>query len=192
MESRLCCCQGKSMRATNRRALLVLFGLALCLGTIRRAEAGDAPSWMHALVGVTLPPYDEKTDAVLLYSETNLTVLSVDKIRTHVREAYKILRPEGREHGTVAVHFNRGRKIASLRAWCIPAQGKDYEIKDKEALDISAPIEGGELVSDVKYRILRIPAPDVGNIVGYEYEIEEHPFWLQAIWRFQETDPVRE
>ncbi|MGC1476313.1 MAG: DUF3857 domain-containing protein, partial [Terriglobales bacterium] len=147
---------------------------------------------MHSLVGVTLPSYDEKTDAVLLYSETNVTVLSEDRIRTHVREAYKILRPEGRGHGTVYVHYNRGRKITSLHAWCIPAQGKDYEVKDKDATDVSPPIEGGELVSDVKIRMLRIPAPDPGNIVGYEYEVEEQPFWLQDAWSFQETDPVRE
>jgi predicted transglutaminase-like cysteine proteinase len=48
------------------------------------------------------------------------------------------------------------------------------------------------LVSDVKYRLLRIPAPDPGNVVGYEYEVEEQPFWLQDSWQFQETDPVRE
>jgi hypothetical protein len=147
---------------------------------------------MHALVGVTLPSYDEKTDAVLLYSETNVTVLSADKIRTHVREAYKILRPEGRGHGTVYVYFNRNRKITNLHGWCIPVQGKDYEVKDKDAMDVSAPAEGGELVSDVKYRMLHVPAPDPGNIVGHEYEVEEQPFWLQDIWHFQETDPVRE
>jgi hypothetical protein len=147
---------------------------------------------MHALVGATLPSYDDKTDAVLLYSETNVTVLSVDKIRTHVREAYKILRPEGRENGILAVYFNPGRKIKDLHGWCIPAQGKDYEVKDKDAMDVAAPIEGGELVSDVRYRVLRIPAPEPGNIVGYEYEVEEQPFFLQYIWYFQETDPVRE
>jgi hypothetical protein len=181
------------MRVTERRALLVFFWLAVfAMSSVPRAEASDAPQWMHALVGVSLPSYDEKTDAVLLYSETDVTVLSVDKIKTHVREAYKILRPEGRRRGTVDVYFNRGRKITSLHGWCIPAQGKDYEVKDKDALDMSAPIAGGELVSDVKYRVLHIPAPDPGNIVGYEYEIEEQPFWLQDIWRFQETDPVRE
>lgn len=147
---------------------------------------------MHALAGVTLPSTDEKTDAVLLYSDTNVTVLSADKIRTHVREAYKILRPEGRERGTVYINFNPGRKITSLHAWCIPAQGKDYEVKDKDAADISPPIEGGELVSDVRYRVLRVPAPDPGNMIGYEYEVEERPFWLQDTWQFQETDPVRE
>src|SRR5208282_3066089 len=95
-------------------------------------------------------------------------------------------------HGTVYVHYNRGRKITSLHAWCIPAQGKDYEVKDKDATDVSPPIEGGELVSDVKIRMLRIPAPDPGNIIGYEYEVEEQPFWLQDTWDFQGTDPVRE
>jgi hypothetical protein len=147
---------------------------------------------MHALVGVSLPSYDEKTNAVLLYSDRNVTVLSADKIRTHVREAYKILRPEGRERGTVGVFFNRERKITNLHGWCIPATGKDYEVKDKDAIDRAAPIEGGELVSDVRYRVLQIPAPDPGNIVGYEYEVEEQPFWLQDTWQFQEIDPVRE
>jgi hypothetical protein len=198
MGSRLFCSQGKSMpvtrRATNWRRLLVFLCVAVCVMTCapRATASGDAPQWMHSLVGVTVPSYDEKTDAVLLYSETNLTVLSEDKIRMHVREAYKILRPEGRGNGTVYVHYNRGRKITSLHAWCIPAQGRDYEVKDKDATDISPPTEGGELVSDVKIRMLRIPAPDPGNIVGYEYEVEEQPFWLQDTWSFQETDPVRE
>ncbi len=147
---------------------------------------------MHALVGATLPSYDEKTDAVLLYSEINVTVLSQDKIRKHVREAYKILRPEGREHGTVGVYFNPTRKISNLHGWCIPAQGKDYEVKEKDAIDVAAPAEGGYLIEDTKYRLLRIPAPDPGNIVGYEYEAEEQPFFLQDIWDFQRTDPVRE
>ena len=194
MGSRLSCSQGKSMRATNRRALLVFFWVAVCVvsSVPRAAASGDAPQWMHALVGATLPAYDEKTDAVLLYSETNVTVLSADKIRTHVREAYKILRPEGRGRGTIGVYFNPRTKITNLHGWCIPAQGKDYEVKEKDAIDVAAPIEGGELVSDVRYRVLRVPAPDPGNIIGYEYEVEERPFWLQDIWHFQGRDPVRE
>ncbi len=191
---------GKSMPVTRNfcsicvgKALLGIFGVTLlALALAPQAAAGDAPQWMRSLVGVSLPAYDEKTDAVLLYSETDVTVLSVDKIRTHVREAYKILRPQGRDHGTVSVFFNPTRKIKSLHGWCIPAQGKDYEVKDKDAIDVAPSADGGELVDDVKYRLLRIPAPDPGNIVGYEYEVEEQPFFLQDNWGFQEPDPVRE
>ena len=170
------------MRVTDRGALLFVVVTAIwIMAFVPRALAGEAPPWMHALVGVAVPPYDEKTDAVLLYSETNVTVLSANRISTRFRAAYKILRPEGRERGTVAVYLNPSRKIKDLHGWCIPAQGRDYEVKDKDAIDIAAPIEGGELVSDVRYRVLDIPAPDPGNIVGYEFELEEQPFFLQDI-----------
>jgi Domain of Unknown Function with PDB structure (DUF3857)/Transglutaminase-like superfamily len=180
--------------AIGRRALLRLFWVAVFVtsNVSPAAAGGDAPAWMHALVGATLPAYDERDNAVLLYSETNVTVLSTDKIRTHVRQAYKILRPDGRERGTVAIYFNPSRKITSLHAWCIPAQGKDYEVKDKDSVDVANPSEGGYLFEDTKFRVLHIPAPDVGNIVGYEYEVEEQPFFLQDVWDFQERDPVRE
>jgi hypothetical protein len=181
-------------RETGWPSPLLFFCVAafLLVGVPQAAASGDAPQWMHALVGVPLPAYDEKTDAVLLYSETNVTVLSADRIRTHIREAYKVLRPEGRERGTVEVYFNPGRRITSLHGWCIPAQGKDYEVKEKDAIDYASPANGGELIDDVKYRVLHVPAPDPGNIIGYEYEVEERPFWLQDIWYFQRIDPVRE
>ena len=188
------CSQEKSVPVTRLRAPLFFFWMVIAVVSIvpRPAAGADAPPWMHALVGVTLPSHDEKTEAVLLYSETNVTVLSEDKIRTRVRRAYKVLRPEGRERGTVGVGFNPERKIKSLYGWCIPAQGKDYEVKEKDAIDLASPAEGGELIDDVRVRVLRIPAPDVGNIVGYEFEVEERPFWLQDIWYFQGTDPVLE
>jgi hypothetical protein len=195
MTSKLWCSQALRPRAIEMRRLssilasLVLFFLA----AVPPAVAGDAPAWMHALVSAPLPPHDEKTDAVQLYSEKIVTVQSADKIKATVREAYKILRPGGRELGTLVVSFNSHKKITGMRGWCIPAQGKDYEVKDKEAMEISLPkIDGSELVSDVKVKVLRIPAAEPGNIIGYEYEEEEQPFVLQDIWSFQEENPVRE
>jgi len=102
-----------------RLAVFVVLSCASCI-------AGDAPQWMHAQSQATLPTYDEKTDAVLLYSDTQVTVVSTDKIKTTVREAYKILRPNGRARGLVHVYFNPQRKIKGIRGWCIPAQGKDF------------------------------------------------------------------
>src|ERR1700685_2296307 len=83
----------ETKRATSWRTLLVFLGTAACVvSLVQRATAsGDAPQWMHALVGATLPSYDEKTNAVVLYSETNVTVLSQDRIRKHVRSVYRIL-----------------------------------------------------------------------------------------------------
>src|SRR6266853_1781544 len=195
MSNRLCCSPARQLRVNKMRRVLTSFTLIMIgfLAAVPRSAAGDAPGWMHALVNAPLPAHDEKTDAVLLYSERNVTVQSADKVKITVREAYKILRPGGREYGTVSVSYNSRKKITGLRGWCSPAQGKDYEVKDKEAIEISLPkIDGSELVSDVKDKLLRIPAAEPGNIVGYEYEKEDQPFVLQDVWYFQESNPVRE
>ena len=195
MNNKSCCSQARQRRVIEMRRTLSYFAVFMMGGVAGapQASAGDAPAWMHALVSVPLPAHDEKTDVVLLYSDRTVTVQSADKIKITVREAYKILRPGGREYGTVAASFNSRSKITGMRGWCIPAQGKDYEVKDKEAMEMSLPkVEGSELVSDVRVKILRIPAADPGNIVGYEYEQELQPFVLQDVWHFQESNPARE
>src|SRR5580765_6308482 len=112
--------------STNMKNRLTLF-LSVCLFLYSPlAKAGDAPQWMHALVNAPLPAHDEKTDAVLLYSEKIVTVQSADKIKTTVREAYKILRPGGRDAGIAAISFNAHEKISNFHGWSIPVQGKDY------------------------------------------------------------------
>ena len=195
MRNKSSCNRERRAQPTNRKLARVLFGIVASLLACvpQSAAGGDAPQWMHALVSAPLPAHDEKTDAVLLYSEKTVTVLSADKIKKTVRIAYKILRPGGRDYGVVAVPFNLHQKITSLHGWCIPAQGKDYEVKDKDAVEVSLPkVEGSELISDVKDKLLHIPAADPGNIIGYEYEIEEQPMVLQDIWSFQREIPVRE
>src|ERR1039458_4688549 len=129
MKSRLYCNPARRQRATKLCGLLLAGCMVVCVFAFvsRAAAGGDAPQWMHALVNAPLPSYDEKTDTVLLYSETIVTVVTTDKTRTQVREAYKILRPNGRYHGTLFVYFNPQRKIKSLRGWCIPAQRKAYD-----------------------------------------------------------------
>lgn len=194
MKNRSCCSLARQRRSISLNKILLLIAAALCgLAAPQHAHAGDAPQWMHAVVSAPLPAHDEKTNAVLLYAETTVNVQSADKIKTHVRRVYKILRPSGRGYGVVEVPFNAHSKINGLRAWCIPAQGKDYEVKDKEAVEISLPkVDGSELISDVKDKLLQIPAADPGNIVGYEYDKEEQPLVLQDVWEFQREIPVRE
>lgn len=195
MTNRSCYSQSAQAPANKFKLLSVLFWALVCILACAPlcAASSEAPQWMHAVVNAPLPAHDEKTDAVLLYSETNVNVISADKIKKVVRRAYKVLRPGGREYGTVFVSMNSNRKVTSLHGWCIPAQGKDYEVKDKDGAEISIPkVEGSELISDVRMKVLQIPAPDPGNVIGYEYEVEEHPLVLQDVWSFQQEDPVRE
>jgi len=121
----------------RRPGMVIASTIFMLLWASGAAAGGEAPQWMHALTSVPLPAHSNKADAVLLYSETNVTVLSADKIRTHVREAYRILRPGGRELGNVYLWTDSRTKITSLRGWCIPTQGKDYQVTEKDAVDQS-------------------------------------------------------
>ncbi len=178
-----------------RRACLAMLALWATAGAVgmQPAAAGDAPAWMHAQLTAPVPAHDEKTDAVMLYSETILTVQPNGKVRRLYRQAVKILRPDGEAWGTVRVYFDPQSHITDLHAWCIPASGKDYEIKEKEAVESAVlGVEGGELVSDARTKSLRIPAAIPGSIVGYEVEQEFRPYMMVDEWGFQDTIPVRE
>lgn len=194
MRNRFFCNLAARRHVSKETVRTVFFALVALLAAGPSAHAGDAPAWMHAAANAPLPPHDDKANAVLLYSETNVNVLSADKIKTQERRVYKILRPDGRDYGTVVVPFRSpGEKVNNLKGWCIPAQGKDFEVKDKEAIEASLPkVAGSELITDVRVKVLDIPAPDVGNIVGYEYELEESPLLLQRRWRFQREPPTAE
>src|SRR5262249_4926314 len=94
---------------------------------------------------------------------------------------------------TVVIPFDSQTKISNLRAWCIPVQGKDYEVKEKDSVEAAMPaVQGSELITDVRAKLVHIPASEPGNIIGYEYEQEHHPFVLQDIWYFQGLHPARE
>jgi Domain of Unknown Function with PDB structure (DUF3857)/Transglutaminase-like superfamily len=184
-----------SLRGTGIAQAGALIGgvLAFCLFVgPTPASANDAPGWIHALVNVPLPAHDDKTDAVMLYSEYIFMVQPNGKIKYMERAAYKILRVGGKGYGVVTADFDADTRITAMHGWCIPAQGKDYEVKEKDALETSLGVAGGELISDVRLKVLRIPAADVGNIVGYEVEQDLRPYVLQHEWLFQQPVPTVE
>jgi hypothetical protein len=167
-------------------AIVGLFGA-------RYTVAGDAPSWIHAQAGATLPAHDEKTNAVVLFAETIITVQPNGKIKRLHREAVRILRPDGEGRGVVRLYFDSQSRITNLHAWCVPVSGKDYEVKDKDAIESAIiGVDGSELVSDLRSKTLRIPAATAGSMVGYEFEQELRPYVMMDDWDFQDTVPVRE
>lgn len=190
MKSRLCC--PRPMRRSIASALRpALTALALCGWGV--ADAASAPAWMHALTGTPDPQHDEKTDSVLLYAESNVTVLPNGTFKRLDRLAYRILRPGGDARGLVRIDFDTATRITDLRAWCIPASGKDYEVKMKDAVESAIPgIDGSTLISDARSLLMRIPAATPGNIVGYEVAREQRPYVLADEWNFQDTVPVGE
>jgi hypothetical protein len=96
MNSKSCCSPVPPPRVIKylTRTAFSFVALSLLLCPPHALASGDAPQWMHALVNAPLPTYDEKTDAVLLYSETTATVIIYTNSDTHARpDALPILLP---------------------------------------------------------------------------------------------------
>ncbi len=146
---------------------------------------------MHAAAAAPLPAYDDKTNAVILYAEDLITVLPNGKIHETQRLAIKILRPAGRHLGRHQFYYDAETKITSIHGWTIPAQGKDYEVKEKDMTD-AGYINSVELVSDLRMKTMELPAADPGSVIGYEIERNRRPYILQDIWFIQDNLPVRQ
>jgi hypothetical protein len=157
------------------------------------AAANSVPSWMHAQLGRAMPAYEAETDAVLLYSETVLSVQPDGKMRRLDRKAYKILRPGGEHYGTLELHYDSRSRVISMHGWCIPASGQDFEVTESAAVESGQPeLQTGVLAGDLRIKSLKIPAALPGSIVGYEDEQELQPYQIADSWEFQEQVPVRE
>jgi hypothetical protein len=179
-------------RPRDMRAGALTVAIVGLLGA-QLAMAGDAPAWIHAQAGAALPAHDEKTNAVVLYAETIITVQPNGKIKELHREVTRILRPDGEGRGVVRVPFDSQSRITSLHAWCVPVSGKDYEVKDRDAVESAIiGVDGSELIGDLRTKMLRIPAATAGSMVGYEVEQELRPYVMVDDWDFQDTVPVRE
>jgi hypothetical protein len=177
----------------SRIALAFIVGGVGALSVTAPASAADAPPWMHALVGVTLPSYKDTTNAVLLYSEDIVTVQAPGRLLVRSRKAYRILRPEGEALSTVQIPFDDQTRITDIHGWCIPTSGKDISVKDKDTAETALPgLENGYLVSDLQSKVMHIPGATVGSVIGWEVEQQVVPYSLNSEWDPEDTIPVRE
>ena len=175
-------------RETNCASSLGVLSLlaALLILGVPPAHAG-APDWLRSAAQQKLPDYPKDTKAVILYDEKLITVKNSGEIQTTCRRAYKILRPEGRSYGELDVHFDNETKVTYLKAWSIPQGAKEYEVNDKDATEFGFT---EEFYADDRMKILKIPAADPGNVVGYEYVQKNRPFILESEWQFQREIPA--
>jgi hypothetical protein len=194
MTKRKSFCRARNQRKLIRLGLTAVVAAAvlaaILVSGVPRVLADTAPDWMRAAARETLPEYPKETVAVVLLNEQQTTVKDNGEIETRYRRVYKILRPEAREnYGDAVVSFSNDRKISSFKAWTITADGRELELKDKEALEASAT--SFEVFSDLRIRVLKFSAVDPGNVVGYEYVQKQRPFMFEDDWTFQETIPTR-
>jgi hypothetical protein len=169
-----------------------IIGFVVLFGICARALASHAPDWVQAQVTAPVPEHARDTDAVIMYAEDALTVAPNGTLRHLERRVFRILRPDGSSYGHVQIDFDAQSRIISLHGWTIPADGKQYEVGERDSLETGLSEENGALMGDVRAKHLQLPAAAPGSTIAYEVEQEERPYVMTDEWEFQERIPVRE
>lgn len=160
----------------------------LLLGLAPLPVRAGSPDWMRAAAQVQVSGQPDDVNGVVLFEEEVTTVKDNGEVRTNYRRALKILRTAGRDLGHAVVYFDSDTKLTYFKAWSIPAQGNEYEVKEKDALE-ATPFSG-ELYVDNRIKVIHIPASEPGSVIGYEYEQKRRPNVMQDVWGFQDRIPV--
>jgi len=180
----------RARKTAGIAALAALVSLAFGLWRPKSALAGDAaPDWLRAAAQEKLPEYPKDTIAVVLLDEEQAVIKDNGDVESHVRRAFRILRPEGADrYRRVGVLFNNEMKISFLKAWTITANGSELSLKEKDAAERT--VSSYEVFSDLREKIMEFPEAKPGSVVGYEYVQKQRPFTFDNVWSFQERVPV--
>jgi len=143
---------------------------------------------MRSASAKTQGQYPPDTNAVVLLDDTSVNVTGPGEMEITSRRVVRILRPEGRKKGALKVYLGAGDKLLGIHAWSVDQSGREYEVKEKEFVEISPFPE--ELYTDIKYRAAQAPASNPGSVIAFEYGVRRHTFMDQTHWFFQEDIPV--
>ena len=134
--------------------------LVLTLLVLGPYAGAGTPDWLRDAARSPVPSYPKETRAVVLLSEQVTTVKGSGEITTLYRHAVKILRPEGRDEGLLVVYSDQETRLTSLKGWAISADGQEYEVKEKDAVE-TALIRGFSTVTSAR-RCFPFPPPKSG------------------------------
>ena len=167
--------------------LALVIGLALALGLISvNARTGDdAPAWLRAAAGLTIPPYQKDVPAVVLADES---VVTIDEDGRMIRSdfyAVKVLTREGRDEAVAhAVYNTDSEKVKELRAWLISPSGKVKKYGKGETAELA--LVDNDVYNEAKQMIIAASGDaELGSIFGYETVTEDRSVFSQLTWHFQ-------
>jgi hypothetical protein len=166
--------------------LVSVLSAALLAGAAVPAHAGlfgkdsPVPQWGLDAAKTPTPANIGDASAVILFDEY------VEAIDGQGR----ILKPQAR-HEFCAVSYDVDEKINYFREWTLAADGKTFQAKDTDFVDVGAGEEDAVrdipiLLQTEKTRIVRPPAEDVGATILCESEELMAPWKREKVWNIQE------
>lgn len=171
---------------------VLVSSLALAAAPARANWLGKddpVPQWGLDAAKTPTPTYAGDAARVILFDEYVETVDAQGRATERERQAIRILKPQARDT-SCAVSYDVDQKINSFREWTLTADGKVFQAKDSDFVDVGdtsgVPVE----LFTEKTRVVRAPAADVGATLICESDELMQPYFQEMDWRIQFGVPV--
>ena len=178
---------------------LVLVLTPALLASAATAHAGifgkdsPVPQWGLDAAKTPTPANVGDASAVILYDEYVESIDNQGRAVEREREAIRILKPQSR-HEFCSVAYDVDEKINYFREWTLAADGKTFQAKDSDFIDLGGDENGA--VRDIpnyldtrKERRVNPPAEDVGATILCESEELMAPWMRERAWQIQAGVP---
>ncbi|MBI4651406.1 DUF3857 and transglutaminase domain-containing protein [Candidatus Desantisbacteria bacterium] len=132
--------------------------------------------------------------AIMLLDSASDIIYENGEIISKIHQIIKILNDRGKDFGEISVAYNSSFQNAAFSfARTITSDGT-IVLPSKEAFNEITPYAGYNLYSDIKQKVVSMPAVEPGSIIEYEAVIKSKPLLLSngysVDWFFQFSEPI--
>ena len=152
-------------------------------GSVSRADS--VPDWLAAANHVDLNHFGDGSAAVVVEQWEDFTVDATGKFESIERKALRVLnRRSADRYLTAAGNENNDSTVLSIQTWSISPSGRVMQSSKKDVVTRASFAEF-ELFSDSREKMVRVPNPEEGSLVGLEVvrqgriPIGGKRFWLE-------------
>jgi hypothetical protein len=142
--------------------------LLFCVARTSTSRADSAPDWLAAANRVDLNHFGDGSAAVVVEQWTDFTVDATGKFVSTERKALRVLnRRSADPYLTAAGYENSDSTVVSIQTWSISPSGRIMQSGKKDVVTRASFAEF-ELFSDSREKIVRVPGPEEGSLIGFE------------------------
>jgi transglutaminase-like putative cysteine protease len=157
-------------------------------GLFNSDKRDPVPQWALDAAKTPTPADVKDAPSVVLFDEYLETVDAQGRATERERYAFRVLKPQGR-HEVCRVEYDVDEKINSFRAWTLAADGKQFQAREGDFVDIGDP-HLSNFHSTGRTRSVQPPAMEIGTTIACESEELLAPYQQEMDWRIQSSIPI--
>lgn len=154
--------------------LLLLIALPPALGE-------NLPDWIMTRLAEPYTTISKETDAVLLFSDSQITYRN-GKITSTEKRLYQILKLEGLDYGHLYLDILKGTGVSDIKGYRFDSAGVLVEKLKKE--NIKRFAFSDDFFDDCEQLTAVFQTIETGDFAAFEYEIREEPFFKEMFVSF--------